>query len=277
MRFKIVEIEVRQALSRSGLPDVDYALNPYIGCAHGCLYCYAKAYTRFRDVVENWGSIVVVKKNIVDLLEDDVKRVRRGVVGIGTITDPYQPVEALYGLTRKSIEILLENGFRVSIQTKSSLVLRDLDILRTHRGAVDVGITITSTRNLSKVRFLEPYSTPPLARVETLKKIAREGVKTWIFYGPIVPGYNDSLGEVVEILRIAKETNSIVYFDKFRVKKFMYRSTPLRDIARESTAYDWDLLYKTILNLCREMNVICRKGFDSLEEDHSLRLDKYAK
>jgi len=260
MRFRIVEIEAGQALSRSGLPDIDYALNPYLGCSHGCLYCYAKAYTRYRDAAENWGRVVAVKKNIVEVLRREVRQVKKGTVGIGTITDPYQPVEALYNLTRACIEVLVRSGFRVSIQTKSSLVLRDLDVLKSNRELVDVGLTITSTKNSSAMRLLEPYSSPPQARVEALKKLSSEGITTWIFYGPVIPGYNDSIEEVIEVLRLAKDTHSTVYIDRFRVKKTMFRDPALSSIIRKSSRYDWKEFFRSVLELCKDMNVVCLTG-----------------
>lgn len=275
MRFKVVEIEVKQALSESGLPGIDYALNPYIGCAHGCFYCYAKAYTRYREVVDNWGKIVLVKKNIVALLMREVKRFRRGFVGIGTITDPYQPVEALYKLSRKSIEVLVENGFRVSVQTKNSLILRDIDLLKNYKDVVDVGITITSTSNHSAMVKLEPHSSPPQARVEALRKLAWEGIKTWIFYGPIVPGYNDSIEEISKVLKIAKETKSEVYIDMFRIKKFMWFNQALRDLAKRSIEYDWHKLLEMILSLCKTLNLVCKFGFEYEEEKQSKSLNQY--
>jgi DNA repair photolyase len=275
MRFRIVEIEVKNVLSKSGLPDIDYALNPYVGCAHGCLYCYAKAYIRYKEVVDNWGGIVVVKKNLIPMLLREVKEVKKGSVGIGTITDPYQPVEAIYRLSRKSIEVLAENGFRISIQTKSSLILRDIDILRNYRDVVDVGITITSTSNTSPMTMLEPYSSPPKARIEALRKLSIEGVKTWIFYGPIVPGYNDDIDEISKVLRIAKETGSDVYIDMLRVKKFMYSNQTLRVLARKSVEYNWEKLLESIQRLCRSLNLICRYGFEYSGEKPSKSLDQY--
>ena len=86
-------IKVKQALSRSGLPDIDYALNPYAGCYHGCIYCYARAYTRYKDAAQNWGQVIYIKENIVDVLRKEVRRKKKGIVGISTITDPYQPIE----------------------------------------------------------------------------------------------------------------------------------------------------------------------------------------
>ena len=276
-RIRVLEVVTKSALSPSGLPGLDYALNPYIGCCHGCLYCYAKEYTRFRDVVDNWGYLVVVKRNIADVLLKEVKRFRRGVVGLGTITDGYQPVEAVYKLSRRCIEILAENGFRVSVQTKSSLVLRDIDLFKVYRELIDIGVTITSVYNSSPMRLLEPFSTPPEARIEALRRLSAEGIKTWIFYGPIVPGYNDKLDEIEKIIRIAKETRSIVYFDKLRVKKFMWRSRELAELAKRSIGYDWSTLLNKVFSLCRIYGVECRTGFEPGEEhlESQETLDRY--
>lgn len=273
MRFKIIEINVRKAFSLSGLPDIDYALNPYLGCSHGCLYCYAKMYTNIKNVADNWGHIVVVKKNIIDVISREVRFVSGKVIGIGTITDPYQPVEALYKLTRKCIEILARNRARVSIQTKSPLILRDLDILKIYRDYIDIGITITSTRNISPITEFEPFSPPPSARIYTLRKLFTEGLKTWIFYGPIIPRYNDGIDEAVDILRLAKETNSVVYIDRLRVKRFMWFDEKLKSIVRESIRYHWDEFLDKLLSLCRSMGLICREGFGYIGENK--KLDKY--
>ena len=278
MRFRIVEVNVGSALSKSGLPDLDYALNPYVGCSHGCLYCYAREYTRFSDVADNWGLVVVVKRNLLEVLSREIKKVRRGVVGLGTITDGYQPVEAIYKISRRAIEVLAESGFNVSIQTKSTLILRDLDVLKRYSNQVDVGFTITSTRMDSKMLLLEPFSSPPKARIEALKKLSREGVKTWIFYGPIIPGFNDDLEEVSEILQIARETGSSVYFDKLRVKRFMWRSKFLSELARKSLEYRWSEFMGQVLELCHRFGVVCKHGFAYVEESDSelhKTLDRY--
>lgn len=277
MRIKIIEIEINRALSRSGLPDIDYSLNPYLGCSHGCLYCYAKMYTTIREVVDNWGGVVVVKKNLVDVLTEEIKKIKKSVVGIGTITDPYQPVESIYKLTRKTIEVLSKHDFKMSIQTKSSLILRDIDLLKKHKNLVDVGITITSTSNNSFIKLFEPYSSPPLARIETLKKLSAIGIKTWIFYGPIIPGYNDTEFEIKNILRLAKETKSIVYIDKLRIKKFMWLDPFLKNIAVKSYRYDWHRFYDNMKKFCDDIGVECRHGFEDNETNLTMgkKLDEY--
>lgn len=274
--MKIIEIEISSALSPSGLPDIDYALNPYLGCYHGCLYCYARLYTRDRYISDNWGEVVAVKKNLLSVLQREVNSVKRGVVGVGTITDPYQPVEAIYKLSRGSIEILATKKFPISIQTKSSLILRDIDLLTKYRDLIDVGITITSTDN--SMTFLEPRASPPWARINAIRKLSEAGVKVWIFFGPIVPGINDDINTIREILTIAKETNSMLYYDSLHIKPFMLRNEYLMNIVKEVKRYRWNDLFSMIKSLCREYNVLCKPGFGEKEGDrHSVPLDIYKK
>ncbi len=272
----IYMVRVREALSRSGLPDLDYALNPYMGCWHACIYCYARLYTRVRDVAENWGEIILVKENIVDVLRREVRRKKPGVVGIGTVTDAYQPVEAVYGLTRKSIQVLLEHGFHTSIQTKNPLVLRDLDILVEHRGGVDVGFTITTLNN-DIARIIEPRAPPPSARARALEKVAGEGVETWLFYGPIIPGLNDDEETILGLVELAEQTGSIFYYDKLRVKKFMEDPRhPLYAIAGRARRYPWRKLYEKIEETCRRRGVECRPGMEYETVERRVNtLDKY--
>ena len=88
-KIKIIEITVKKGLTKSGLPDIDYALNPYLGCLHGCIYCYARNYTYVKEIRDNWGEVVAVKINLLDVLRKELSMTRKGVVGVGTITDPY--------------------------------------------------------------------------------------------------------------------------------------------------------------------------------------------
>ena len=129
------ELSCKAALSRSGLPGFDYALNPYRGCQHGCIYCYSPETLREKRVCyspetlrekREWGSFVEVKRNIPGVLAKELRRLKKGVVGIGTVTDAYQPVEERYGVTRRCLEQLLRRDFPICIQTKSSLVERDI-------------------------------------------------------------------------------------------------------------------------------------------------------
>lgn len=258
---KIHSALVKNALSRSGLPDIEYALNPYIGCWHGCIYCYARLYTRSRFVVENWGKIVIVKSNIVNVLSREVGRLKPSVVGVGTITDAYQPVEAVYKLTRKSIEMLLKYGFNISIQTKNPLVIRDIDLFTSNLDKIDIGFTIT-TLSSKLATFLEPKAPPPKARINALKQVARHGIKTWVFYGPIIPSLNDDEDTIRSIVHIADETKSTLYYDPLHIKSFMYkRDHPLFSYVEVKSAEWWQKTKRRIISLCEEYRLECRPGF----------------
>ncbi|MEM1622878.1 MAG: radical SAM protein [Sulfolobales archaeon] len=259
---RITRISVRTALSRSGLPDLDYSLNPYVGCSHGCLYCYARDYTRRPEVAENWGFLVCVKENLLSILERETRKLRPGTVGISTITDPYQPVESVEKLTRRSIELLLKRGFRVSIQTKSPLVLRDIDILRSFRDMVDVGFTII-TLDSSVASLLEPGAPSPAQRVRALTKVSEEGLKTWLFYGPVVPGFNDDVASFARVLEAVYGHVSLVLMDKLRVTPRVRSSlgSVVGDFEKiESLASNktwWSSVVKAFTEICARLAVKC--------------------
>ncbi len=213
-RIKILHKRVQRALVRGGIfGEPYYALNPYRGCIHGCLYCYARSLTREVDP-RKWGKVVIVKVNIADVLRREIRSIKPSKIFIGTITDPYQPIEAIYRLTRKVLGIVLRNNVRVSVQTKNSLILRDLDILLNNRNLVDVGITITTLDNRVSRKY-EPMASPPEARIKALRILSSIGIKTWIFVGPIIPGETDDINMLKEIIMLAKENKSPIIFDKF--------------------------------------------------------------
>src|SRR5512136_1807482 len=126
--MKITEIRAKTILSKSQVSD--YTVNAYVGCGHACLYCYAKFMKRFTGHSEEWGGFVDVKVNAAELLAKEVTKKRPGRVWISGVCDAYQPLERKYQLTRKCLAILVENNWPVRVQTKSPLVLRDMDILR---------------------------------------------------------------------------------------------------------------------------------------------------
>ncbi|MEM3677952.1 MAG: radical SAM protein [Candidatus Bathyarchaeia archaeon] len=215
----------RTALSRSKLPGLDYTVNPYFGCEHGCLYCYSPAVLGFREAWR-WGSFVEAKVNIPEVLAREVRRKPRGIVGVSTVTDPYQPLEERYRLTRRCLVILKETGFKASIQTKSDLVTRDIDVILS--GGFEVCMTVT-TLDEGLAQALEPKAPPPSRRVEALHKLASCGIETWIFLGPIIPGFNDGEENLRGILEVARETRSKLYYDKLNLRgAIIDRIAPLR-------------------------------------------------
>ncbi len=197
MRTKVTEINCKSALSPSGLPGLDYALNPYRGCAHGCRYCYAPNILRVPR--KKWGSFVQVRRNIPKVLANELKSKKEGVVGISTTTDPYQPVEKKYKLTRFCLEQLLKFDFPVSILTKSPLVTRDIDLLSKFPDA-EVGFTITTNEDEER-KILEPNAGTIQSRISALEECSGKGITTYAFLGPLYPtmdeeGLRDLVGKI---------------------------------------------------------------------------------
>ena len=146
----IKEIQSKTILSVSKV--YPYVINPYMGCQHGCSYCYARFMKRFTGHREPWGQFVDVKVNAPDLLKQDITKKKPGRVWVSGVCDPYQPLEAKYKLTRQCLEILAQNDWPVTIQTRSSLVLRDIDILKEGR-YFEVGLTVTTADDSMRTLF----------------------------------------------------------------------------------------------------------------------------
>jgi len=179
----VKEIEAKTILSKSQI--YDYALNAYVGCQHQCLYCYAKFMKRFTGHREPWGTFVDVKINAAELLAREVKKKPKGRVWMSGVCDAYQPLEKKYQLTRRCLEILVADGWPITIQTKSPLVLRDLEILKR---AVDAEVGFTITTADEKVRRIFEPGAPPIAkRVEALGILHREGIETFVMIAPLLP------------------------------------------------------------------------------------------
>lgn len=193
--LKVREVEARSVLSKSGISSVDYALNPYVGCQHGCVYCYSVFMKRFTGHTEEWGSFVDIKVNAPQVLERQLRRAKPGEVLLSSVTDPYQPLEERHHLTRGCLEALLDYpDFRVCILTKSPLVLRDLDILR-RLEHLEIGFTVTGLDEGARKVF-EPQAPPQRARLEALARLAEAGVNTWAFFGPALPQISDGAEEI---------------------------------------------------------------------------------
>lgn len=179
----IREIQVKSILSKSKVSD--WTINPYVGCQHSCVYCYAKFMKRFTDHKEKWGDFVDAKINAPELLALEVNKKKKGNVWISGVCDPYQPIENKYELTRRCLEILQTYNWQVTIQTKSSLVLRDLELLKKF-DKIEVGFTITTGDE--KIRkIFEPRTVPIKDRIKALEILHKEGIKTFVMIAPLLP------------------------------------------------------------------------------------------
>jgi len=175
-------MKCKSALNKSRLYGLDYTINPYFGCHHACIYCYVPSLLKISyDEFKNAEP----KENMVAILRKEIRKKKAGIVGISTATDAYQPLERKYGITREILKLLQEYRFPIDIQTKSPLVLRDADIIKKFDYAT-VGITIT-TLNEEIARKWEPFAPPPSKRLEAAGRLAKGGINTYIFLGPIFP------------------------------------------------------------------------------------------
>jgi len=194
----ITVITTRTALVRSKIPGVDYVINPYLGCGHGCRYCYAvfmRKYSR-NHARSAWGEFVEAKVNIAEVLQAELSRKkRRGRVLLSSVCDPYQPAELKCRLTRSCITILGEYGWGVDLLTRSPLVCRDLDLL-TALPDVSVGLSIPTDDDRVR-QTLEPQAPPIGARVAALQRLRQAGLKPWVFIAPMLPLNPERLYELL--------------------------------------------------------------------------------
>lgn len=186
------EITARSILSKSQVHD--YVVNPYVGCGHGCRYCYAAFMKRFTGHREPWGEFVDIKVNAPELLAKEIGRKQRGRVWVSGVCDPYQAAERKYGLTRRCLEVLLEHQWPVSVQTKSALVLRDIEILEKFDD-VEVGFSVTTADE--KIRKLfEPGASSIRERIRALDALHAAGIRTYAMIAPILPGAEGLIGKL---------------------------------------------------------------------------------
>ena len=180
----VKEVQAKSILSPSQV--YDYVVNAYTGCQHGCSYCYARFMKRFTGHKEPWGDFVDVKTNAPDLLEREITRKKVGTVWVSGMCDPYQPLEAKYQLTRKCLTVLSRYSWPVVVQTRSPLVLRDMDIFRGRRN-FDVGLSIT-TADEKIAGLFEPNAPSIKDRINAIEELHRAGVRTYVMVAPLLPG-----------------------------------------------------------------------------------------
>lgn len=198
-RAREFTLECRSVLTRSKISSLDYALNPYLGCEHGCVYCYATFMAKFRHISDEWGTFVGVKANAPQVLTAEIARRRPGVVCLGTVCDAYQPAEQRYSIARACLEAFVgAEGFEVGVLTKSDLVVRDADVLARLEHP-DVGFTITCL-DQGLAAELEPGAPAPARRLDAMRTIADRGIPVWGFFGPVLPTFSDSEEAIAEVL-----------------------------------------------------------------------------
>jgi DNA repair photolyase len=195
---EVQEVPARRIITRNESPDIgfDRSINPYRGCEHGCIYCFARPTHAFLGLSPglDFETRLFAKTNAAQALERELAEPGYQVltIAIGTNTDPYQPIERRYRIMRRILEVLSAANHPVGIVTKSALVLRDLDILKSmaERGLVKVALSVT-TLDRKLARAMEPRASTPDKRLETLHRLVDAGVPASVMVAPIIPGLTD--------------------------------------------------------------------------------------
>ena len=240
--MKIREVRCKSILSRSGISD--YAVNCYTGCGHGCRYCYARFMMKFKEYGEAWGEFADVKINAAEALCKEVKKKRPGNVFMSSVCDGWQPLEAGYRLSRDCLKLLLENGFTVDILTKSALIERDFDILKSHRDKVELGLTLTTADEKLR-RLLEPGASPTADRISALGRAADLGINTYAFLGPFMPYLTDREADLEKLFRAIRDIKlGHIYLDRLNLHHGVWES--LHSVLKNHYPY-LDTKYRMIL------------------------------
>lgn len=212
--MNVREIKCKSILSDSGIYGVDYSINPYQGCSHGCSYCYARFMKKFTDHRDAWGNFVDVKTNARKVLEDDLFKKDKGSILLSSVTDPYQKIEEKYQLTRNILSRLANTKFPVNILTKSDLILRDMDVLNQFNSKkISVGFTINFLEEENR-KIWEPGAPSTENRLAALEKISDEGVNCYVHVGPYFKGITD-------LQKILERTEE--YIEEFQIESLNLR------------------------------------------------------
>ena len=182
----------------------DYSFNCYVGCSHGCRYCYARFMQRFHPHAEQWGEFADVKVNAAEVLARQLRRLKPGGVFTCSACDGWQPAEEHYRLTRECCRLLLNAGFRLNVLTKSRLVLQDLDILAGRN--VRLAVTIT-THDEPWAQIWEPRASSVSDRVDVLRQAKAAGLETAVMFGPLLPEISDTDEALAGLFALAAESS----------------------------------------------------------------------
>jgi DNA repair photolyase len=257
--MKIEYRDAKSLITKSNIPGVDYVINPYIGCQHECIYCYAEFMIRFTNHKgDKWGNFLDVKKFEFNKIKP--QKYNSKSILLSSVTDPYLPLELKYQNTRKILERLVSTTAYVSILTKSKFVTRDIDLFKQFKN-LEVGISI-STLDDSFAKVIERGASRPSERLQALKEVYDNGIKTYTFISPFFPGITNYRAIIEKTLDF---TDSYMFENlNFRphnvprilkiIRDYYPKLLPIYEIFREDSS-QWDELASEIDAYCKELNL----------------------
>jgi len=239
MRVEYREEECRSALNRvKGMPFA-WSLNPYTGCVHRCTFCYVRAFERRADRPsdDRYGRSIRVKVNVAEVLAKELGRASwaRETVTIGAATDPYQPAEGRYRLTRACIEALGRANTPFMIITRGPLIVRDVDVLQEAARRADVHVTFSvPTLDHDVWQRTEPGTAPPHQRLRALTTLVEAGIKAGVGMAPILPGLSDRPEQLAEVVKAARAAGATGVW-----ANLLYLAPGTKEHFLEALARDW--------------------------------------
>ena len=268
----------RSALNRVKGMRFSWSLNPYMGCAHRCTFCYVRAFERRADRPsdDRYGSSIRVKVNVADVLRRELARPswQGETVAIGAATDPYQPAEGRYKLTRACLEALRDASNSFSLITRSPMIVRDLDVLVEAARRAEVGVVFSVPTLEEEVwRRTEPGTPPPHRRLEALKELVDAGIKAGVGMAPILPGISDRPEQLEAVVRAARKAGATSIW-----ANLLYLRPGTREHFLEALAHDWpeeleryERLYANRAYLPKPLAEPVRKLVSELRKKHAIR------
>jgi DNA repair photolyase len=251
-----VSVEYREEPCRSALNRVkgmrfNWSLNPYMGCVHRCTFCYVRAFERRADrpADDRYGTSIRVKINVAEVLRLELARPSwdREQVTIGAATDPYQPAEGRYRLTRACLEALAEAGNPFSIITRGPMIVRDIDVLAAAARRASVSVTFSiPTLDEEVWRKTEPSTAHPRQRLRAVSMLVEAGIKTGVGMAPILPGISDRPDQLREVVKAAREAGATGIWTNL-----LFLRPGTREHFLEHLAQDWPELLPHFRQLYR--------------------------
>jgi DNA repair photolyase len=232
----------RTALTRVRNMPFKWSLNPYMGCAHRCTFCFVRAFEKLADrpFDQRYGTSIRVKTNIVEVLRQELGRRawRREQVVVGTATDPYQPAEGRFRLTRGALEALGESRTPFGIITRGPMIVRDVDVLRFASERATVAVTFSiPTLDPTIWRLTEPGTAPPRQRLRAIRQLIDAGIDANVGMAPILPGLSDDPAKLAEVVRAARDAGATSVWTNV-----LYLRPGTREHFLENLARDWPAL-----------------------------------
>jgi len=257
--MKIQFVDTQNVITKCNIPSIDFVINPYIGCQHACIYCYAEFMKRFTNHGgENWGDFLDVKQVQLDKIKPE--KYDNKTILISSVTDPYMPLEKKYKNTRKILEKLVGTKAHIVILSKSRFIVRDIDLF-TQFENIHVGISI-NTLDSNVAKEIEPLASKPYDRIKALQEISKNNITTYVFISPIFP-------KITDYQAIIAETRDFMDYYRFenlnfrshnipRIFKYIEKKHPklleyYKNIKADSSL--WDLIQDEIEKFCTQQEI----------------------